>query len=369
MSVPTLEFLIPGDLQAGTGGYHYDRRIIAGLRTLGWRVAVHELDASFPYPSAAALDHACAVLASLPDGALVLIDGLALGAMPAVAQLHCVRLALVALIHLPLAAEIGLARDVARRLAHSERRALLAVRHVVVTSRAQMALLSDRIASSRLSVIEPGTDEAPLAHGSTDGVVRMLCVATVNPGKGHDVLIDALAPLASQPWHLTCVGSLTRSPDTVERLQARLQSMGLVERVTLTGEVNSEAVSQYYLDADLFVLPTRYESYGMAVAEALSHGLPVISTRTGAIPLLVGEKAGLLVRPNDVDALHAALARALVEPALRASMRGGAVAVRGTLPRWPNACACLARILESVRSRKSCHNTYRHARGRPANNR
>jgi glycosyltransferase involved in cell wall biosynthesis len=176
----------------------------------------------------------------------------------------------------------------------------------------------------------------------------MLCVATVNQGKGHELLLDALAPLAHLPWHLQCIGSLTRSPATVQRVMERLQRLGLIERVALVGELPHAALSERYLAADLFVLPTLRETYGMAVAESLAHGLPVISTRTGAIPELVGAAAGLLVEPGDRDALYSALERALTDGALRSSLRAGAVAARSRLSLWPQACEGMARILEQV---------------------
>jgi glycosyltransferase involved in cell wall biosynthesis len=345
----SLEFLIPGDPQTATGGYGYDRRIIAGLRALGWLITVHLLDASFPHPTAAALDHARGVFADIGAGALVLVDGLALGAMPQVVRQHAVRLALVALVHHPLAAESGLAAGHARRLERSERQALETVRHVVVTSRAtKEALFAYGVAPERVSVVEPGTDEAPLARGHRREGVSMLCVAAVTPRKGHDVLVDALAPLTPSRWHLTCVGSLVRSPMSVERLRARLQRLGLDERVTLAGEASEDALAVFFRDADLFVLPSRHEGYGMAVAEALAHGLPVIGTCTGAVPALVGTKAGLLVPPDDAAMLRAALARVLNEPPLLATLAKEAALLRGRLPRWPAACAAMSHILEKA---------------------
>lgn len=349
MRTRSLEFLVPGALQTVTGGYNYDRRIIAGLRVLGWRITVHTLDASFPDPSAAALEHAGSVLAGLPDNALVLIDGLALGAMPHLARLHALRLALLALVHHPLAAESGIASVLARRLQQSERQALQNVRHTIVTSRAtKQALLDYGIVPALVSIVEPGTDEGSHARSRGDDGVRMLCVATIIPRKGHDVLIDALAPLASLHWHLTCVGSLTRNPVTVQRLHAQLQQRRLTGRVTLRGDLHAAALTQLFRDSDLFVLPTRFEGYGMAVAEALAHGLPIISTRTGAIADLVGAEAGLLVSPGDSGALRDALARVLQQPALLAALAHGAAAVSGSLPRWPQACEHLSVVLAGI---------------------
>jgi glycosyltransferase involved in cell wall biosynthesis len=346
-----LEFLIPGDLRAASGGYVYDRRMIAELRALGWRVTVHALDASFPHPTLPALAHAHRLLASMPAHALVLIDGLALSAMPEVSRAHSTRLELLALIHMPLAAEVGIAPELARCLQHSELRALHTVRHVIVTSHStRQMLLACGLESEQISVIEPGTDEAPLASRGRDALVKMLCVATINPGKGHDLLVEALAPLTPLPWHLTCVGSTTRYPAAVAQLRTGLQQLGLSERVTLVGEIEAAALSGFFLNADLFVLPTRFESYGMAVAEALAHGLPVVSTRTGAIPALVGSQAGLLVEPGDLDALHDVLARVLSEPTLLANLATGAAAIRSRLPRWEAASARLALVLERIQA-------------------
>jgi glycosyltransferase involved in cell wall biosynthesis len=348
MSVRCLEFIIPGDLQAATGGYVYDRRMIAGLRELGWQVRIHTLDASFPQPTAGALDHAQAILARLPDEALVLVDGLALGAMPHIVHLHAKRLRLLALIHHPLAAESGLAPRQARALAHSEQLALQAMRHVLVTSRAtQRALLAYGVDPGRVSVVEPGTDAAPLAPRRRGNSLNLLCVATLTPRKGHDLLFEALSPL-SPHWRLTCVGSLTRSPATVASLRQQLRQLGLERQVELPGEVDGSALAQLYAQADLFILATRFEGYGMAVAEALAHGLPVISTQVGAIPELVGSQAGLLVAAEDVGMLRAALARVLSEPDLLACLNMGAEAVRGTLPRWPDSCAAMSRVLQNA---------------------
>jgi glycosyltransferase involved in cell wall biosynthesis len=353
MSTRALEFIIPGDLQSASGGYVYDRSMAAGLRALGWRVNVRGLDASFPSATSEALVQAERVFAGLPDRACVLVDGLALGAMPQLIESHSQRLTVVALIHMPLASQFGVAPAVAERLRRQEERALRWVRHAIVTSRCtEQELVTYGVEQSRVSVVEPGVWTAPFAGAprdrAGDGAVRMLSVATIHEGKGHELLIEALAPLAHLPWHLQCVGSLSRSPATVQRLTDRLQRLGLTERVALVGELPHAALSELYLAADLFVLPTLRESFGMAVAEALAHGLPVISTRTGAIPELVGAAAGLLIEPGDRDALHAALLRALQDGALRSALRTGALAARAHLTPWPVACGRMARVLERV---------------------
>jgi len=176
-------------------------------------------------------------------------------------------------------------------------------------------------------------------------------VAALIPRKGHDLLIAALAALRASHWRLTCVGSLTHSPGTVARLRAQLYRAGLTQRVTLVGEVPATALKGFFLESDLFVLATRHEGYGMAVAEALAYGLPVITTRTGAIPDLVGSRAGLLVPPDNVGLLRSALARALNQPRLRASLAAGASVARRRLARWPQACVVMSQTLQEIGAR------------------
>ncbi|HEV2702002.1 MAG TPA: glycosyltransferase family 4 protein [Steroidobacteraceae bacterium] len=345
MNTRALEFIVPGDINAATGGYGYDRRIIAGLRALGWKVSVHGLSDSFPQPTAAALTDANEVLAQLPEQALVLVDGLAGGAMPQLLRVHATRLRLVALVHHPLAAESGLAAHRALELRNSEQLALKAVRHVIVTSEAtKLVLKSYGVEPDSVSVVEPGTDAALLAHGTQDGSLKMLCVAALIPRKGHDVLFEALA-LLPQGWSLTCVGSLEHSPATVRQLRAQLQRLGLEQQVTFAGEVDAATLDRHYREADLFVLATRFEGYGMAVAEALAHGLPVIGTNVDAIAERVGRDAGLLVPPDDVEALGAALGRILNDDALLSALAEGAARVRNILPTWTESCSLMSRVL------------------------
>ncbi len=349
MSERALHFVVPGSLSEVTGGYNYDRRLLEGLGALGWRITVRSLDASFPTPTRTALAEADAVFASLADDTLVLVDGLALGGMPDVLARHAARLRIVALIHHPLALESGLATDVAERLRQSEQAALRTVRHVIVTSPfTGEGLAGYGVAPARISVVEPGTDAAPLASGSHDGTLEILCVANIIPRKGHDLLIEALAGLQHLRWRLSCVGSLERSPATAAALQHQIRQTGLAARVRTLGELDGAALEHCFAAADLFVLPTRYEGFGMVVAEALAHGLPVLATRTGAIPGLVLPDAGIVVPPEDREALRDALACLLADRQVLRRYANGARAARAGLPRWSQACAAASRILMEV---------------------
>jgi glycosyltransferase involved in cell wall biosynthesis len=350
----TLSFLIPGQLEARTGGYEYDRRITRALRARGVAVHVVALDGSFPAPTAAARAHATQVLAAVPDGDLVMVDGLAFGAMADEAGREARRLRLVALVHHPLADETGRTLEEAAALKDSETRALAATRLVVVTSPATGRRLADfGVPADRVLVVEPGTEPAAPARGSSgelDGTagVHLLCVATLIPRKGHDVLLRALAALTDLPWRLTCVGSGDLHPPTTRALVQFVRERGLENRVVFAGEVDGDHIGAYYDAADALVMPTRYEGYGMAVAEGLARGLPVVSTATGAIGDLVGTEAGLLVPVDDEAALTAALRTVISDSGVRARLREGALRVRTRLSTWDDSAVRLAAALAAL---------------------
>ncbi len=340
---------MPGDPETPTGGYEYDRRIIEGLRALGYRVTVLGLHASFPAPTPSALAHARAALARIPTGRKVIVDGLAFGALPEVAAAEAGRLRLVALVHHPLAAETGLDATRAAALRAAETRALAVARKVIATSATTARELAGYgVAAERIVVVEPGTDPAPPARGSGGPALELLCVAAFVPRKGHAALLEALAPLVDRAWRLTCVGSLTRAPRTVAALRQQLARLRLADRVRLVGAVDRMALERYYDRADAFVLATHHEGYGMALAEALARGLPVVSTRAGAVPETVPSDAGLLVPPGEPVALRGALARLFDEPALRASLAAGALRARERLPAWPQQCERIAAMLAAL---------------------
>jgi glycosyltransferase involved in cell wall biosynthesis len=338
--------------------------MIAGLRSRRWSVEVKELGGSFPHPDRVTVACASRVLGEIPAGAIVLIDGLALGALPAEVEREAARLRLVALVHHPLAAESGLDSRTAARLEHDERRALKAARSVIVTSRATASgLAAYDIDPARISVVEPGTDRAPLARGSGGPSIGLLSVGAVIPRKGYDVLVRALALVRERNWRLTCVGSVDRDPVTAARLRALVLTEGLADRVVFTGEADRAAVDAHCERADVFVMPTLHEGYGMAVAEALARGLPVIGSATGAIPELLGDglpgdmghergpmelSAGVLVPPGDVESLARALAAVLDDVRLRGRLALGAQRARDRLPSWEEAADKMAGAIEGV---------------------
>lgn len=347
--------IAPAPLAARTGGYIYDRKIADGLGRLGWQVDVLELDSSFPYPTSAALQHADRALAGVRPGTIALVDSLALGAMPELITREASRLAVAALVHLPLAAAAGLDDHAVARFEIGERIALHAAALIIVTGRAALPLIARYgVPSSRVVIIEPGTDRAPLALGSRNGdTLELLTVANVNAEKGHDMLLTALAAVPERRWRLSCAGSLTRDPATACAVRSMVSTLGLEERVSFLGDLDPPALAASYQQADLFVLATRRETYGMAVAEALAHGLPVVATATGAIPELVAEDAGLLVPVGDTTAFAEVLSRVMGDADLRARLAAGARRKRLTLPSWEEAAGRMAAVLDSLRSAAS----------------
>jgi glycosyltransferase involved in cell wall biosynthesis len=341
-------FAVPGDIATPTGGYAYDRRIIAELGAVGWRAEVLGLGEGFPFPSADTRATAGARLAALPRQHPIVVDGLAFGALPEAAQALRASHRVIALVHHPLALETGLSAADRAALHTSERSALACARHVIATSTTSARLLAADygIPSDRLSVVQPGTDRVAARVRENAGEVVLLAVGAVIPRKGYDVLVAALARLARLRWHLVIAGDGGRSPETLRRLEAEIAAFDLADRISLLGAVSSEQLASLYQRCDLFVLPSRFEGYGMVFAEAIAHGLPVVGTTAGAIPETVPDAAGVLVPPDDVETLAAALRRLIEDPAERERLAAAARAAR--FPSWREQAVAFARLLENV---------------------
>ena len=338
---------IPGDIATLSGGYAYDRRIIAELRELGWEVDVVGLGDGFPVPNLAQKARAEALLRAMAPGHPIVVDGLAFGALPEIAaRLHRAR-PTVALVHHPLALETGLAAEEAARLEQSERAALASSRYVVATSRWTADLLALRfgVAAERISVVPPGTDRAPWSTGGGPGPLRLISVGAVVPRKGFDILIEALAGLAHLSWHLAIVGDRRRDAAAVARLDSLIARYGLARRVDCLGTVSAAHLAELYDRADLFVLASQFEGYGMAFAEALARGLPIVGTTGGAVSHVVPAAASRLVAPGDVAALANALRELLEDGDARRALAAAARAAATRLPSWSESAAKFSDLL------------------------
>ncbi|WP_261966985.1 glycosyltransferase family 4 protein [Prosthecodimorpha staleyi] len=339
-------FAVPGDPGLPTGGYGYGRRIALELTELGLRVTPLRLPEGFPFPDAAAIAEAGRLLAEVPAGETVLVDGLALGVLPEAAAAVARRGRLVALVHHPLAHETGHSAETAARLAASERAALAHADAVVATGPGTARSLAAEygVAPGRITLAPPGTDPAPPAIPSDDGPVRLLAVGSLIPRKGHDDLIAALAGLADLDWRLDIVGSATLDRGHAATLAQRIEASGLADRIRLTGAIPAEAVAARYRAADLFVLASRYEGWGMAYTEALAHGLPVVGTGEAVMAEAV-RQAAVLVPAGDRPALAAALRGLLADPDARRARSAAAQAAARLLPTWRETALAVARVI------------------------
>lgn len=348
--VRRVAFAVPGSLDTPTGGYAYDRRIMAELRQLGWEVDYLDIGEGFPSPDEASRSAARSLLLKVPTGQPIVVDGLALGVLPDVAAELASRHPLLALVHHPLALEWGLSAEQADVLRRSEQTALAEVREVVVTSPTTAKLVASDygVPAGRITVARPGSDPVRRITRNRNEVPHLLSVGAVVPRKGFDVLVSALATLTGLPWRLTIAGDLTRDPNEAARLQACIRRHGLAGRIEALGAVSPERLAMLFNDADLFVLASRFEGYGMAYAEALSYGLPVIGTTAGAIPDTVPQQAGLLVAAGDADALATALERVIVDADLHRRLSDAASAAARSLPTWQQSGALFAAALEKL---------------------
>ena len=343
--MPEVWFAVPGDPETLTGGYIYAKRLTAALRGRGWTVHALRLPGGFPNPSTEDLAETQRLLGGLPSRATVLIDGLAFGAFtPAV--LANLDLDIVALVHHPLARETGLTASAAQISASREREALRAARAVVATSPHTASVLATDygVPQYKLSVAPPGTERRPRAPGHSHAS-SLLTVATVTPRKGHDLLVAALARIKNLTWTSTIAGSLERAPDTAAALRAQIAYSGLASRIALTGELPDDALAKLYAGADIFVLPSRYEGYGMVFADALAYGLPIVGCAAGAVVDTVPQNAAILVPVDDAEALADALRDLLTNANLRSSMAVAAWSAGQALPRWDDTAAIVARAL------------------------
>jgi len=351
-----------------TGGNIYDRRICAGLAEAGWEVLVATVAATRPIPVSGARADLDRVVSAIPDGETVLIDGLI--ASPAATQLlpHTGRIRMTVLLHMPLSTAVNAHHDAGAErseravlsaerseravlsVERSERAVLSAAAGVVVTSEWTRRQVMTRYAipACRVHVARPGVD--PVAAPARPVRGHLICVGVLGRHKGQDLLIEALAGLADQDWHCVLVGSLDRDPDFVEQLQTRITSLGYDHRVRLTGVLYGAALSRAYTTADLLVAPSRYETYGMTVTEALAYGLPVIAAAVGGLPEALGFAAdgtrpGQLIPPGDPAALAAALADWLGSEGHRHRLRAAARQRRLTLRGWEQTTHEIANAL------------------------
>ena len=339
-------FAIPGDLATLTGGYGYDRRILCALRELGLDVVHVALPASFPEPTAADVKTALAAINEvLRPGDVVLVDGLAFGALPREA-IRDIGAPVVALCHHPLCLETGLDPLPMQALFESEREALALADHVIVTSgdTAELLVRDFAVEAQKLTIGPPGTDSAPRARGS-DGPPILLAVGSIIPRKAFGLLVEALGGLQHLDWRLRLVGASHRSPPTAAALVEQIAACGLERRVDLLGELSGEDLEAAFATSDVFVSPALFEGYGMALAEAMAHGLPIVMTTAGAAASTVPDAAALKLAPLDAPGLRMALQEIIADVGVRQKLSDESWRAGQNLPQWGDTAGKIAAAL------------------------
>jgi glycosyltransferase involved in cell wall biosynthesis len=332
-----------------SGGNTYDRRVCRGLAALGWAVHEHAVPGAWPRPGEAGHAALARAVRRIPDGAVVLLDGLIASTAPEALVPQARRLRQVVLVHMPLGHRPP--DDEAGAVRARERDVLAAAAAVVTTSAWTRRRLGELYAlpADRVHVTEPGVDAARLAPGTAAGD-SLLCVAALTPHKGHDVLLDGLAMVTDLSWRLECVGSLVRDPAFADGVRRRARNSELGNRVRFTGPRTGAELDRAYAAADLLLLASQAETYGMVVTEALARGVPVLATEVGGLTEALGHgkdgtRPGLLVPPSDAAAVGAALRTWLSDAELRARLRRAARERRASLRRWPATTSVLAGVL------------------------
>jgi glycosyltransferase involved in cell wall biosynthesis len=330
-----VSLIVPAPFATISGGYEYDRRMLAGLLEQGHAARVIELAGTHPVADQVARDAAEAALSNIGQEARPVIDGLAL---PAFAELEP-RLAArnaVGLIHHPVAFETGFTEAERARLLGVERRLLASLARIIVTSETTAERLVAEFGAERdrIRVVVPGTDDAPRSAGSGEPTCHVLSIGALVPRKGHDLLLRALGRLFDLDWRLTIVGSAERDPVHARALAALAEELGIARRACFAGELSDAALEALWREADVFALATHWEGYGMAIAEALRRGVPVAVTEGGAAGRLVSPEAGAVVPVGDHANLSKALRRMIFGSGLRRAMADAAWQVGQTLPDW-----------------------------------
>lgn len=345
-------FAIPGDIDTPTGGYRYDKRVIDELRALGWTVKYLPLSGEFPAPSEKALVETAAIFAEIDPDTLVMIDGLALGAIP-LSTLKSLRAPMVALCHHPLAFETGLTSDRIDYLHRTEREALSRAVATISTSRSTAALLVREfgVSADEVTVAEPGTE--PAARGNADAKPpRILSVGAITRRKGHDTLAKALSKIRDLDWEWRVAGA-DRDSVAMLALNREIEDGKIAGRTKLLGSLDDAALEAEYASASLFALPSHFEGYGMAFTEALARGLPVIAGSGGALVETVPKEAGVFVAPGNFGELALVLRRLLTKPDELSRRADAAWAYAKNLPRWRDTAMRIAEALDRALEKAS----------------
>lgn len=345
-----IRFIIPGDIDTPTGGYRYDRAIIEEWRKLNLDVDLISLPGDYPFPSEKDIEAAFPILDAAFDADICVIDGLAGGCAPELIE-HCAKqMPVVALIHHPLALENGLSDMQAKTLEEKEREGLAFTKAVATSSPTTKETVHSlfKYPADKIQSILPGMERDMPIPFRTQRPLRLLSVGSITPRKGYDVLLKALGRIKDLSWTLDIVGMQDLDPELFVELQHIAEGNTIRDKIQFHDSLDNAALDRLYQNADLFALASRYEGYGMAYAEAIVRGIPVIATKAGAIPDTVPESTGILVPADDVDAFAGALKALLSDDDLRRKKHEGAIKAEPDFPTWERSAAEFHAFLRAI---------------------
>ncbi|MET1087530.1 MAG: glycosyltransferase family 4 protein [Arthrobacter sp.] len=353
-----IRLLVPANIRHNSGGNVYNARLVAGLRALGAEVEVLPVEGSWPESTEEERRRLGTMLGAwepgdVPGTAVTIIDGLiAMGAPGPLEAAATARRETWALVHMPAPANSDL-----------EARSLRAVSGIICTSTWAATILEERHGLRGLRVALPGTDSAPLAEGST--TPHLSIVAALLPNKDQVLVIEALARLQDLKWTASLVGSDQADPEYAGLVREAVAAYGLEDRIRIAGELNGQSLEAEWNRADLSVLVSRAEAFGMVVTESLAHGIPVVvRAGTGAVEALSfaapdegkrGRLPGTAVHfpatdhPDNPDRLAATLRSWLQDGSTRAAWRAAALETRKALPGWDRTARQLMALITDTR--------------------
>ena len=351
-SSPCAILAVPGDINSRTGGYLFDKHVLEAMNAAGQAVCLLALPGSFPRPTRFDADQTRKMLLECPPDVPIIIDGLAGGAIET-SILDEMQAPYIALTHHPLAFETGLSKPEVAHFRSLERANLALAHHVIVTSPYTASLLQAEygVEESRITIALPSLPTRITRRKYHAKTIEILSVGLIAPRKGHDVLLDALALISDLDWSARIVG---RAPDQeyADQIYAQNERLGLASRVRFTGEVSEAQLSSYFASASVFALASRFEGYGIAFAEALAAGLPVVGCDSGAIPTTVPNDAGMIVPKDDPVAFARALRYLLEDPAARKRMSTAALSYARSFPTWDETAKRICGVISAVKRRR-----------------
>lgn len=324
-----IRFLVPGNVRHGSGGNKYNAKLAEHLTALGASVETVTVDGDWPVGSPADRQR---FAQALDGGTTVIADGLvASGAPEEIAGAVKAGTKVWILSHMALAEHGDL-----------ESKALAAAIGIICPSVHSAAELQAKHGSLDIAVATPGAEPADLSAGSQPK--HIVAVAALLPNKDQAHLVEALSQIKDLPWTAALIGSEEADPAYAAEVRAAVEHHALQNRIRVTGELTGTSLEEQWHQADLSVLLSHSESFGMVVTESLAHGVPVLVRQgTGAVEALGGTGAGAAWDPR--EALADTLRSWLTDVEIQGSWHENAILARDNLSGWDNTAAIVLKAV------------------------